>query len=129
MDGDFHFKDNKMNKTTKEQVQAIDRYKDEAAKKHNIIVIRIPCRNISFDDLCDVVMTSPLNKIFDLSKVDFNQCGEYASSNLQKEICSFFNANKFKMSNLEIAEHFHISYSTFNKYLKDGKKLGWCDLT
>lgn len=126
MDGAFHFKDNQMNGQTKDDSQLIDSIKDRLASEHNIRIIRVECKDSSFDYVVQRIKESDLSKIFNLENIDWNLCYKYTETNLIKEICIYFQKNKYLESSSNIAKKFHISSSTFVRYKKIGVKVGWC---
>jgi hypothetical protein len=129
MDGQFHNNDNKMSGQTKEESKAIDNYKDEQARLHGIKVIRIDCdyrTHKRFEFIKQNIVTNKtLNKLFDLNKIDWNRCNEFALSNLAKEICEMKNNNP-ELTTTTIVEEKGIDRSTIIEWLKSGNKLGWC---
>ena len=126
MDGDFHFKDNRMNSITKEQIKKDDYYKNHLAMQNGIYVIRIDCRQPNAEYIINKINDSVLAFIFNLNIVDWNQCDFYATSNFAKEVCEFYQINKDKMSYKDIQKYFSISEQTFIRYKKQGLKFGWC---
>ena len=127
MDGDFHYEGNGMNNTTAEDNKAIDDWKDKVAQEHDIIVIRIDSRESTVNYIRSSIEKSMLKDIFDLSKVDWNSCGEKASSNLAKEVAVFYQEHKFDMTCGEIRNLFKISDNALLNYLKAGNEFGWCE--
>jgi len=125
MDGDWHNKSNNMSKLTIEEVNEIDDYKDKMAEEHGIEVIRIDCKYSDINYIKNNIITSRLNNILDLSKIDWLKCHEYACSNRVKEACSLWN-NKVR-NTVQIGKIMKLVSSTVVKYLKQGTKLGWCD--
>jgi TATA-box binding protein (TBP) (component of TFIID and TFIIIB) len=101
MDGGFHNKDNNMSGQTKEESKLIDDYKDKLAKEHKIEVVRIDCDygnelNKRFELIKDNILSSnKLNQIFDLNKIDWLKCNEFACDNLIKEVCKIWNTDKY----------------------------------
>ncbi len=124
MDGGFHYKSTDFGSL--EEAEAIDQEKDKLAEEHGIIMIRIDCRESNMDYITKNIKESKLSGIFDLSQVDWNECNKQAASNLAKEVCLFFEANKNQMLPIEIAKHFNISMDTLRRYRKTGEDAGWC---
>lgn len=102
-----------------------DRYKDYMANQHNIKVIRIDCIKSESDYISNNIINSELNDIFDLSVIDWNKCNEFATKNIVKEVCDYFNKTKFLVS--QIAKDFKLGNNTVRRYLKRGTELGWCN--
>lgn len=125
VDGEFHRKDNEMNGQTKQESQAIDEYKDEMAKKHGIKVIRINYEFGDLDFINNSILKSELNDIFDLSKVDWLKCEEFALSNLCKKACEI-KRDSLNISTKNIAKIMNLSINTIIRYLSKGTRLGWC---
>ena len=126
MDGKWHYQDNNLSGQTKEKSKEIDNYKDKLAKEHNIEIIRIDCKKSDLEYIKDKILNSKLNKLFDLSEVNWLKCEEFALSNLVKQACEI-KKNNPNMTTKEIGNIMNLQYATIWKYLKQGTKLGWCD--
>ena len=63
--------------------------------------------------------------LFDLSKVDFNECNLFATKNLAKTVCDYRHDNP-EVLDIDIAKHFNIGINATRTYLLKGDKLGWC---
>ena len=126
MDGEFHQIDNRMNGQKKEESKIIDDIKDLRAKENNIDVIRIDCVKSEMDLIRNNILNSKLSKIFDLSKIDWLKCEEFALSNLVKIACNYKN-NDHNLSTTNIGEMMKLHCTTIMRYLKKGSKLGWCN--
>lgn len=126
-DGEFHRKDNLMNGQTKEESQWIDNIKDNLANKNGYKIIRISDEG----SIKENILHSELNKIFDLSNIDWNKCLEYSYSNLVKEVCEYWNLhNEINNENLttrKLGEIFGLNDGTIRTYLKRGTELNWCN--
>ena len=125
MDGLFHYKDNSMNGQTKEESKEIDNYKDKFAKEHNIEVIRIDCKKSELEFIKQNILSSSLLEFFDLSKIDWLKCEEFALSNLIKATCDY-KKNNINLTCREIAKIMKLSANTIRTYLKKGNIIGWC---
>lgn len=125
MDGGFHNKDNSMNGQTKEESKYIDNEKDRLALENGYDVIRIDCDKSSLLYIKQNMLNSKLNELFDLSKIDWNQCEEFINNNLKKQVCSYYKT--FLDTTINISNKFNLSVDTVRSYLKDGTELGWCD--
>lgn len=66
-----------------------DELKDKLAKENNIYVIRIDCKISDMNYIKTNILNSQLNKIFDLSNIDWLKCDDYAQRNIVKEVCVF----------------------------------------
>lgn len=73
------------------------------------------------------VLKSELSQIFNLSKIDWNKCDEFATSNWIKYVCNYFEQNKTSYFKYQIAEQLGIHATTLSDYLKVGTQYGWCD--
>lgn len=116
----------KSDKTLKELVE-IDKWKDEQHLKHGIKTIRIDCFKSDLEYVKNSILNSDLANLFDLSKVDWNKCEEFAFNNLVKEICDYWNNKQESETTDNIAYMYKISKTTVLKYLKLGNKHGWCE--
>jgi len=111
-------------RTLKEE-QESDRLKKELAEKNGYKYIEIDCRKSDLDWIKNSIMNSELANIFDLSKINWLQCHEYACSSLVKVACDLW--NNCVENTMKIGEIMQLHNSTISKYLKQGVKLGWCD--
>lgn len=127
MDGGFHKHDNKMSGQTKEESKETDDFKDKLAEKHGIKVIRIDCEFSDLEFIKNNIFNSELNNIFDLSKIDWSKCDEFALSNLVKKACEIKRDNP-DMTTTEIGAIVHLHQSTICRYLKKGTEIwDWCN--
>lgn len=116
--------DNLMNGITKEESKAIDDYKDEQAKLHDIEVIRIDCDPSKFEYIKqNILANKELNRIFDLSIIDWKLVSKAIITNKMKEACDLWN-NGYKIK--EISDIYKIGESTIRRYLKNGTALNMC---
>jgi hypothetical protein len=98
---------------------------DNGIKEENYIVIDARESNLEWiRDNENGILNSKLSKLFDLNKIDWNKCEEFALSNRVKEICEY-KRNNPKMTTGKIKEITGISQPTITKYLKHGTELGW----
>lgn len=105
-----------------------DREKDALAIMHNIDVIRIDCNysmNLRYEHMKNAVINSKLNKIFDLSIVDWDTCNIKSQNSLVKEACDLYIDGITVPIN--IGKVLNISETTAREYLKRGAEFGWCD--
>lgn len=123
IDGGFHRKHNTMNNESKEESIFLDNKKNELAKNFNYEIIRL----IYKDDLKmhKIIVESELNKLCDLSNINWEQCNKFALNNLIKQICNIKHNNP-NMSTGDISKITKLNYNTITKYLKQGETLGWC---
>ena len=107
-----------------------DEVKKDLALKNGIRPVNyivLDCREAEVEWIKKSILSSKLNEIFDLSKIDWIKCGEYALSNLVKKVCDIWNKHGDKYSTTQIGEIFNISRDTVVAYLKKGVEVGWCD--
>jgi hypothetical protein len=71
------------------------------------------------------IYNSELSNILDLAYVNWDDCDKYATRNLVKTVCDFYNKNQIVPAKL--CHMFGISEGTIVKYLKKGEELGWCN--
>ena len=102
----------------------IDNKKDQLAKEHGIIVIRIDCKISTIEYIKKSINNSQLTNIFDLKKINWEKCEKYARTNLIKEVCSEYESDLF-ISGEELAEKYSLDYRSILSYLSIGKRLGW----
>lgn len=109
----------------------IDNEKDMLAQKHGIIVIRIDCNYIDtskrFDYIKNSILNSELNNLFDLSKVDFNECLLYAESSLLRKAAELWNSGI--NDTYTIAEKLGVIGNTACNYLKRACDLDLISIT
>lgn len=131
MDGGWHTKDNNMSGQTKEESKEIDNWKDEQAELHGINIIRIDCdynnENFKYEYIKDNVINSKLIQFYKLDFIDWDVSDEFATSNLIKNICTYYEKNKNELSYEDLCEIFGFSRTTISHYLKKGKSLNWCN--
>ena len=87
--------------------------------------IAIDCSISELQYIKNNILDSELNKLFDLNKVDWIKCGEYALKNKVKEVCDYYNAYPGIFSS-DLAKNFDMHKTTIIDYLNIGTKLGWC---
>lgn len=124
-----HFKDKfrtygKNAKTLKEQ-QKNDKLKKELVDKNGLkyVVIDASCSVPEY--IKNSLLNLPEIKRYDLSKIDWNKCHEFACSSLVKIACNYWNSGI--KNTKEIGKLMTLDFTTIITYLKQGKKLGWCD--
>ena len=124
MDGGFHNKNNNMNGQTLEEIKMRDEIKNKLAISHNIKIIRIDCDTNDIDKIKNNFING-LNDIVDLYEINWSTVIEKSSSNLIKEICTFYTKNSHNLKNM--SNLFNLDKSTIIKYLRIGNKCGWCN--
>ena len=107
--------------------QENDNIKRTLALSHDIdIYIELDCRQSNKEWIKKSIEKSALNSLFDISKVDFEKCDAFATSNLIKSVCQYKNENPLLYS-VDIAKEFGVSPATISHYLNKGNELGWCE--
>ena len=126
MDGRFHYNNNY---NSLKETQYNDNYKNKLAKKNGIKVIRIDC-NYNKNPLEYIkynVVNSELNKIIDMSKINWNEIDKFALSSLMKQVCEYKRDNPNIFAN-DIGKIYSISKSATISYLKKGSQIWeWCN--
>ena len=104
-----------------------DNYKRQLALNNNVnIYIEIDCSKSELKFIKNSILNSKLAELFDLSKIDWNKCEEYALSNIVKEVCNSWNNKKENETTTDIAIKYNVSNTAVRTYLHKGNKLGWC---
>lgn len=124
-DGRWHSTDNNLSGKSAKESKVVDDYKDLKAQENNVEVIRIDCSLSSLEYIKQNIVTSKLNKLFDLSNIDWLKCEEFASSNLIKVACDY-KKNNSNLTTKDIGELMKLSSDTIRNYLKRGSAIGWC---
>lgn len=115
----------KSNKSLDELV-AIDKWKDKQHLKHGNQTIRINCFQSDLDYIKNSILHSKLINIFDLSKIDWCKCQEFAiNNNKVKDVCDLWNNKRDWETTYDLAKKLNITVSTVRRYLKNGTDVGW----
>lgn len=110
-----------------EDVQDNDKYKRDVALDNKVSeYIEIDCRESDIDWIKNSILNSKLNDIFDMSKIDWTTCEEFALSNLVKEVCNYWKNKEEWETDKDLVNIFGLNKATIIKYLKKGTKLEWC---
>jgi hypothetical protein len=105
---------------------SIDNEKDGLAKEQGYYVIRIDCKISDMEYIKNSILTKKdMSKLFDLDKINWNKCHEFACSSRIKEACNLWNNGTTDIK--QIAKIMNMHCGTINKYLKQGYFLKWCD--
>lgn len=110
---------------TLREEQKNDIFKEQLAKSKGLKYIVIDCRESDKDYIKNSIKNSELSNILNLDYVNWENCDKYATRNLVKTVCDYYNKNQVVPSKL--CHMFGLSEGTIVKYLKKGEKLGWCD--
>ena len=111
---------------TVEEEQKNDEIKEQLAKENEIKnYIVIDCRKSELEWIKNNILNSDLNKLFDLSNVNWLQCHEFVCNGLVKKTCDMWDNG---MNNTKkISDEMQLNRTTILKYLKQGVELGWCN--
>lgn len=122
-----HYKENtyhKISKRTFGEEQENDKEKKSLANLNGINeYYQIDCSESDLEYIKANIMKSPLNKLFDLTNIDWIECLKFASSTIVKDVSDLWNKG-YKVK--EIKKELKLSQFTVTRYLKQGKILGWC---
>ena len=119
--GNRRFKNNQKDVDGK----ARDDIKDKRALENNIEVIRIDCKESNMNYIKTNILNSTLNDLFDLTNIDWDECEKFARTNLLKDVCKYYNDNKFVLIK-DLSKMFSVSTNTIARYLSIGNEIGWC---
>jgi hypothetical protein len=125
MDGGFHYNDNNGFGQSLETRQMIDSVKNDLAQSHDIVVVRIDCRESNCDYIKTSILNSVLYDIFELDLIDWDLCNMKAQKSLVKVACDLYMSGI--KSTKEISRKIKVSTNAIIKYLKTGQSFGWCD--
>lgn len=120
-----HYEEVNRGRTLQEE-QENDRIKRELALENGIeYYIELDCRKSDLEYIKIKIMESELSRLFDLSKIDWLKCEEFAISNIYKNICDIRGRNP-NYSTVKIQEITGYDYQTVRNALIRGNRLGWC---
>lgn len=130
-DGGMNHKGGKVHGYSKKSLEyyiEVDNWKDEQHLLHGLKTIRINCFESNMEYIKNSILNSELNKLFDLSKIDWLKCEEFSiKSNIVKEVCNYWNENSERVFASDLREIFKLSKDTIINYLKLGTELNWCN--
>lgn len=133
MDGRQHSIDNCFNKKSLDKEKENDLLKETLAIKNNVKnFIRIDCKESEFLYIKDQVLkNNTMNKLFDLSSVDWIEVNKFAMDNLKmkqvKEICSLYKCTETEyFSSIDIKNKTGYSINRITNALKFGNEIGLC---
>ena len=129
--GSQHYKQSTRGRSLEEE-QENDKYKKDLALDNNIeCYITLDCSKSELEYIKNSLLNSELSDLFDLSKIDWFKCEEYALKNIVLEICSYWREhneiNDEDLTTTDISRIFNLSVTTIQRYLNKGVKLGWCN--
>ena len=115
----FSVKDGKTVKDIREN----DKKKRELALQYIDNYIEIDCRRSEYNFVVKNILLSELSQLYDLSKINFIKCQEFAINSLIVDTCLDY---KSGMPFNDIITKYKISYSGLRHYLLEGNELGLC---
>ena len=126
-----HYDENSNWKISLKEQQKIDKIKKELALSNGIInYIELDCRYSDKKYIKNSIFNSELINYFDFSHIDWNDADRFATKNLVKEVCKYYEMyKKDKILMKDIANTFKISTVTLMTYLKKGNNFNWCKYT
>lgn len=125
IDGAQHTKRYGHRRLSHEEIVQIDSEKEEIAREHGHIIIRIDCVESKGKCITKSIENSILSEIFDLSSVDWSNCFYMALSSKAKQACSLWNSGH--KSTKEISEITGNNQNYIAKFLVDCASYGLCD--
>ena len=109
-----------------EEEQQNDKDKQMLAINNNIKqYIVLDCRQSSLEWIKQSIEQSAMANLFDLSVINWKECERFATNNMTKAICDYWNSNPL-LSTTDVAAKFNLSTSGVVKCLKKGATLNWC---
>lgn len=127
VDGDFHRINNIMSGQTKEHSKYIDEIKNKLANENGYDVIRIEYYDEKKENFKYNIKGSKLSDIFDLENVIWQDCYEFAMSNISKIIADYWNNRKEGETTMDLGKKFGICSDTIRQYLKGWAEVGYCN--
>ncbi len=124
IDGEQHIRDTEW--SLKKVQQENDKLKSKLADENNYKLIRIPAYNSNLDVIKGNILRSELSTIFNLNNLDWDEIYKGTASNLNIEICNYYNEHKKDMMMRDIAKHFGICSRSLTLILQRMAKLGLC---
>ena len=125
MHGRQHYEDWIRAHSNFEEIQANDKLKLDFAMSYGVdhyICIDSKCSDINY--IASKIKASELSNIFDLSNVDWKQCGYYAASSLVRVAAQLYNDGN---NTDEIANMLNVSISTIYNWLDKATELKLCN--
>jgi hypothetical protein len=102
-----------------------DKTKENLAVANGILYITIDARKSSLEWIKISIENSKLSEIYNLSKINWLKCHEFATSNLVEIACNYWTQGIH--NTIAISQLMKCTRGTVVIYLKQGAELGWCD--
>ena len=125
MDGGWHYTDNKLSGLTAEEAKIRDEIKNQKALENNYVIIRINCDykgNDRFDYIKTNIINSELNKILDLSKVNWDNCEKISDISTIKIIANEWDSGLKSVQ--QLIDKLSLSDNIIRKYLYKASDIG-----
>lgn len=124
--GEQHYR-NAGFKTKYIKQKEIDNSKKILALKNGIEqYIEVDCSESNITFIKNNILDSQISNIVDLSNINWNKCDGFATKNIAKDICLFYENNKPILTSV-IAQKYNVSRGVLINYLKKGTRFGWCN--
>ena len=126
--GEQHYKQQGRFRRTLAEEQENDKQKQLLAVANGITnYIIVNCENVSGNAILNNIKKSPLLELlnYKFEDIDWSKCFEKTTTNLDKEICEYFN-NHPDMTTSDIGKVFGFNKSRIRKVLIRGNEIGWC---
>ena len=122
-----HYNSNKRKIFNSDKIKQNDKEKQQVALENGITNYYIvDCRYSEIEYIKNSIQSDVLlNKIIDVSKINWEECENFALNSLLQKACELKNNNEL-YTTLDIANILKLDYVTINRYLKKGNKLGLC---
>ena len=120
-----HYEEVSFSRKSLEEEKENDILKKEIAINEVEKYVIIDCRYSNLDYIKKSIENSILNKLLDLSIIDWEYCERNALSSLVKSSCDLWNSGIH--SCVEIGKILNIGKTTVRNYLLKGTKLGLCE--
>ncbi len=103
-----------------------DKYKMDLAKGNGIdYYIQLDCRYSDKNWIINSIMNSQLVELFDVSKVDFDECERFACGSILKMLCDAKNEHPDWIIS-DFKKELKLARGTIRRYFKIGNELGLC---
>jgi hypothetical protein len=124
--GNQHYEESSRGRSLKEE-QDNDTSKYGLALKNDILeenYIVIDARKSEIEYIKKSILESRLSQIFDLNKIDWQDCYEKSLKSLVKVVCDLYSKDALNVP--MISEKLKLGKTTVRRYLRRGELLGWC---
>ena len=126
MDGGYHYEPHRKDIKTLDEINEIDRCKDECALNNGYKIYRLDCRYNNTSKRFKIIKEEIINKLsilFDLQYVDWDLIQKSAITSTSRWICDLWNSG---LSVSEIIEETKMCKDTVIHSLREGNETGCC---